>query len=48
MIATKLALKYRAARILHLNEKIAELDRYIVPLFEELAPNLLELEGVGP
>ena len=47
MVATKLALKYLARRILDLNDEIAELDRFIVPLVEELAPNLLELEGVG-
>ena len=47
VVATKLALKYLARRILHLNDEIAELDRFIVPLVEELAPNLLELEGVG-
>ena len=47
VVATKLALKYLARRILDLNDEIAELDRYIVPLVEELAPSLLELEGVG-
>ena len=47
VVATKLALKYLARRILDLNNEIAELDRFIVPLVEELAPNLLELEGVG-
>ena len=47
VVATKLALKYLARRILDLNDEIAELDRFIVPLVEELAPNLLELEGVG-
>ena len=47
MVATKLSLKYLARRILDLNNKIAELDRFIVPLVEELVPSLLELEGVG-
>ena len=47
VVATKLSLKYLARRILDLNDEIAELDRYIVPLVEELAPSLLELEGVG-
>ena len=47
VVATKLALKYLARRILDLNDEIAELDRFIVPLVEELAPNLRELEGVG-
>ena len=45
--ATKLSLKYLARRVLDLNDEIAELDRFIGPLVEELAPNLLELEGVG-
>ena len=47
MVATKLALKYLARRVLDLNDEIAELDRFIAPLVEEFAPNLLELEGVG-
>ena len=47
VVATKLALKYLARRVLDLNDEIAEFDRFIVPLVEELAPNLLELEGVG-
>ena len=47
VVATKLSLKYLARRILDLNDEIAELDRFIVPLVEELAPSLLELEGVG-
>ena len=46
-IATKLSLKSLARRILDLNDEIAELDRFIVPLVKELAPSLLELEGVG-
>ena len=47
VVATRLSLKYLACRILNLNDEIAELDRFIVPLVEELAPSLLELEGVG-
>ena len=47
VVATKLSLKSLARRILDLNDEIAELDRFIVPLVEELAPSLLELEGVG-
>ena len=47
VVAAKLALKYLARRILDINDEIAELDRFIVPLVEELAPSLLELEGVG-
>ena len=29
------------------DDEIAELDRFIAPLVEELAPDLLKLEGVG-
>ena len=47
VVAAKLALKYLARRVLDLNDEIAELDRLIAPLVEELAPNLLRLEGVG-
>ena len=36
-----------ARRILDLNDEIAELDRFTIPLVEELAANLLELERVG-
>ena len=43
VVATKLSLKSLARRILDLNDEIAELDRFIVPLVEELAPSLLEL-----
>ena len=42
-----IALKRLARRVLDLNDEIAELDRFIEPLVGELAPNLLELEGVG-
>lgn len=45
--ATKIALKSLARRLLELGDEIAELDRLIRPLVEELAPALLELEGVG-
>ena len=47
VVATKLSLKSLARRILDINDEIAELDRFIVPLVEEFAPSLLELEGVG-
>ena len=47
VVATKLSLKYPARRVLDLNDEIAELDRFIGLLVEELAPNRLELEGVG-
>ena len=46
-VATKLSLKSLARRILDLDGEIAELDRFIAPLVEELAPDLLKLEGVG-
>jgi transposase len=45
--ATKIALRSLARRLLDLNDEIAELDRLIAPLVQELAPNLLEREGVG-
>ena len=38
VVATKLSLKSLARRILDINDEIAELDRFIVPLVEELAP----------
>ena len=47
VVATKLSLKSLARRILDINDEIAELDRFIVPLVEELAPSLLGAEGVG-
>ena len=46
-VATRLSLKSLARRILDLNDEIAEVDRFIAPLVEELAPDLLKLEGVG-
>ena len=46
-MATKIALRSLARRLLDLNDEIAELDRLITPLVTELAPNLLEKEGVG-
>ena len=46
-VATRLSLKSLARRILDLDGEIAELDRFIAPLVEELAPDLLKLEGVG-
>ena len=42
-----LHLKSLARRVMDLNDEIAELDRFIVPLVQELAPSLLDLEGVG-
>lgn len=47
VMATKIACKSLARRLLDLNDEIAELDRLIGPLVSELAPGLLELEGVG-
>ncbi len=46
-VATRLALKSLARRILELNDEIASLDEMIVPLVAELAPALVELPGVG-
>ena len=46
-VATRFSLKSLARGILDLNDEIAELDRFIAPLVEELAPDLLKLEGVG-
>ena len=46
-VATRLSLKSLTRRILALDEEIAALDRHIAPLVEELALDLLALEGVG-
>lgn len=46
-MATKIALRSLARRLLDLGDEISELDRLISPLVSELAPGLLELEGVG-
>ena len=46
-VATRLALKSIAVRIISLSDEIAELDAMIAPLVAELAPNLLDLPGVG-
>lgn len=47
VVATRISLKSLARRTLELNDEIAELERLIEPLVRELAPPLLELEGVG-
>lgn len=47
VIATKIAIKSLARRILDLNDEVADLDRLIEPLVEELGGNLTQLEGVG-
>jgi transposase len=46
-IATRIALKSLARRVLELNDEIGNLDQLIEPLVNELAPNLLALLGVG-
>lgn len=47
VIATKISLKSLSRRLLDLGDEIAELDRLITLLVEELAPGLLALQGVG-
>jgi len=46
-VATKIALRSLARRVLDLGDEIADLDRLIAPLVAELAPGLLALPGVG-
>jgi transposase len=46
-VATRIALKALASRILGLNDEIAALDAMIKPLVVELGPGLVDLEGVG-
>lgn len=46
-VATKIALRSLARRILDLSDEIGDLDRLIAPLVGELAPGLLALPGVG-
>jgi transposase len=46
-VATRIALRSIARRILEINDEVAALDRLIQPLVRELGPGLLELEGVG-
>lgn len=47
VIATKIALKSLARRVLELNDEVADLDRLIQPLVTELAPGLVALDCVG-
>jgi transposase len=47
LVATRIALRSLARRILELNDEIAALDALIEPLVAELAPTLVALEGVG-
>jgi hypothetical protein len=46
-MATRIALRSLAHRILELSDEIAELDELIAPLVEELAPRMLERVGFG-
>ena len=48
VVATKLALKYLARRILDLNDEIAELDRYIVPWSRSSPPVCLSSKAWAP
>ena len=47
LVATRLSLKSLARRVLELDDEIAQLDGFITHLVEELAPTLLDLQGVG-
>ena len=47
MTATKIAIKSLARRVFDLNDEVADLDRLIEPLVEEIGSNLTQLEGVG-
>ena len=46
-VATRIALKSLARRVLEINDEVADLDRLIEPLVNELAPTLISLPGVG-
>jgi len=46
-VATRIALKSLARRVLELNDEVADLDQFIEPLVGELAPALLAMVGVG-
>jgi len=47
VVATRIALKSLARRVLDLNDEVAGLDCLIEPLVEELGSALTQLEGVG-
>jgi len=47
VVATRIALKALARRILEPNDEVAALDELIDPLVTELAPQLLAATGVG-
>lgn len=46
-IATRIALRSLARRVLEMIDEVADLDQLIHPLVGELAPSLLALSGVG-
>ena len=46
-VASRIALKALARRILSLSDEIATLDAMIKPLVGELGPGLIDLEGIG-
>jgi transposase len=47
VVATRIALKSLARRILELNDEIADLDQLITTLVAELAPQLVAATGIG-
>jgi transposase len=47
VVATRIALKSLARRILELNDEIADLEELITPLVQELAPQLLARPCIG-
>ena len=47
VVATRIALRSLARRILELNDEIADLDELIAPLVHELAPTLVQATGIG-
>jgi len=47
LVATRIALRSLARRILELNDEVADLDDLIKPLVQELAPTLLQAPGIG-
>ncbi len=47
LVATRIALRSLARRILELSDESGDLERLIEPLVGELAPGLLALPGVG-
>jgi transposase len=47
VVATRIALRSLARRILELNDEVADLDGLIKPLVQELAPTLIQAPGIG-